>query len=82
MTMAQALPNEATTKVRPAEPIRPLFARLRMLRNRIGHHHRVGGMDLAGCRADLFRLAGFIDPDLSAWIESYSTVTETLRQKP
>jgi len=67
---------------RSALSVRDIFARLRLLRNRIGHHHRVGGGNLAGRYDDILTLAGYIDPDLRDWIDSHSSVTSVISIRP
>jgi hypothetical protein len=63
-------------------PVRERVARLRTLRNRIGHHHSVWSLDLAGRHADLLDLADYIDTDLNEWIDTYSTVATMLAVRP
>lgn len=69
-------PNRAQTTVH--DPV----ARLRTLRNRIGHHHRIWSFDIAGRYADLFAVAGYIDTDLAVWIDAQSRVPPLLVTKP
>ena len=60
------------------EPVK----RLRDLRNRIGHHHRIWSLDIAGRFEDLSAVAGYIDPDLREWIRATSQVPAVLAAKP
>lgn len=57
-------------------------SRLRSLRNRIGHHHRVWALDLPNRHEDLLTVTEYIDPDLRGWIESTSHVATTLTERP
>ena len=77
--LAGGFPNAPSRSV---APIRDRFSRLRMLRNRIGHHHRVGGVNLPGRYADLLTLAGYIDPDLCDWIDLHARVITTIAKRP
>lgn len=56
--------------------------RLRELRNRIGHHHRIWSIDLASRYSDLCEVAGYIDPHLRVWIDTESRVTSLLSARP
>jgi hypothetical protein len=63
-------------------PVRNRLARLRSLRNRIGHHHRISSLDLAARWDDLLTLANWIDPALGIWIESKARVPAVLATRP
>jgi hypothetical protein len=63
-------------------PVRNRLARLRSLRNRIGHHHRLSSLDLAARWDDLLTLANWIDPALGIWIESKARVPAVLATRP
>jgi hypothetical protein len=67
---------------RSPHPIRDRLTRLRVLRNRIGHHHRVWATDLPARYTELLDLAGWIDPDLAGWIGAHSNVTATITTRP
>ncbi len=58
------------------------IGRLRSLRNRIGHHHRIWALDLAALYGDLLEVAGFIDPELSDWIDAHCDVRSLLARRP
>ncbi|HPU14423.1 MAG TPA: hypothetical protein PLQ19_11615 [Aeromicrobium sp.] len=55
---------------------------MRDLRNRIGHHHRIWSLDLDTRWGDLVALAGWIDPQLRAWIETNTGVPAALGLRP
>lgn len=55
-------------------PVRNRIARMHDLRNRIGHHHRVWSLDFDAQWDDLLTLAGWIDPELRAWIKTNTGV--------
>ena len=55
---------------------------LRVLRNRIGHHHRIWAGDIAAKYAELIALATYIDPDLGDWINANGAVASALSQRP
>lgn len=57
-------------------------ARLRTIRNRIGHHHRIWSADVAARYDDLTDLAGYLDPDLKGYIEASSGVPTLLERYP
>lgn len=57
-------------------------ARLRALRNRIGHHHRIWALNLPGRYGDILDLAGHIDPDLRTWIDARTTIPAMLNNRP
>src|SRR5699024_11272242 len=61
-----------------ALPIFPV-ADLRDLRNRIGHHHRIWLQPCAKRHQQLLDLAGYIDPELRAWIRESSARSEERR---
>jgi hypothetical protein len=69
-------PDRAQTTVRA--PV----SRLRDLRNRIGHHHRIWNQDLRGRYDDVLLVTGYIDPVLSAWVDARSAVPAVLRRRP
>ncbi|UFU01850.1 hypothetical protein LQF12_10005 [Ruania suaedae] len=56
--------------------------RLRDLRNRVGHHHRIWALDLDRRLADLRDVATFIDPRLWTLLEAGSNLPELLRDRP
>lgn len=58
------------------------LARLRSLRNRIAHHHRIVGLDLPARHEDILSLLGYIDPDLRGWVENSSRVSVLLGNGP
>ena len=58
------------------------IASLRAVRNRIGHHHRIWSLDITARYTDLLTVAGYLDPDLAAWIHDRSRITSTLAQRP
>lgn len=57
-------------------------SRLRDIRNRIGHHHRIWAMNVSDRYTDMLTVAGYIDPDLRAWIDSRSAVQSVLAGRP
>lgn len=69
-------PNRAQPTVQ--QPVE----RLRELRNRIGHHHRVWSEDVQGRYDDLLGVAGFIDPDLQSFIDQHSLVPRLIKACP
>ncbi len=69
-------PDRAQATV--SDPVR----RLRAFRNRIGHHHRIWSGDIQGHYTDVLTIAGYIDPDLQAFISRGSRVPALLRQRP
>lgn len=62
--------------------VREPVARVRTLRNRIGHHHRIWALDLVNRHEDILIVAGYIDPDLRIWIETSSQVPAVLASRP
>jgi len=54
----------------------------RIMRNRIGHHHRIWAIDVDRNYSDLLTLAGFIDKDLREWISVQSNIIEVLTRRP
>jgi hypothetical protein len=58
------------------------ITRLRDLRNRIGHHHRIWSQPCSDLHADLPTVAGFLSPDLARWIAARSQVPSLLAQDP
>lgn len=59
-------------------PVRDRLARMRDLRNRIGHHHRIWSLDLDARWDDLLTLTGWIDPELRDWIETSTPIPAVL----
>lgn len=62
--------------------VRALVSDLRDLRNRMGHHHRIWRLDLSARHEAILTLAGFMDPQLRAWIEERSAVVDLLARRP
>lgn len=60
------------------EPIR----RIREMRNRIGHHHRVWAHAVGPCYEDILTVAKYIDPELHAFIDAHCAVTNLLKTRP
>ncbi|KQT96167.1 Abi family protein [Sanguibacter sp. Leaf3] len=60
-----------------ADPV----ARLRDLRNRISHHHRVWSQPCSELHVDLLAVAGYISPHLATWITDRSAVPDLLKQR-
>ena len=63
-------------------PVRDRLARMRVLRNRIGHHHRIWSLDLDSRWDDLLTLTGWIDPELRTWVETSTGVPAALDARP
>ena len=63
-------------------PVRDRLARMRDLRNRIGHHHRIWSLDLDSRWDDLLTLTGWIDPELRTWVETSTGVPAALDARP
>lgn len=63
-------------------PVRDRLARMRDLRNRIGHDHRIWSLNLDARWDDLLTLAEWIDPDLRAWIDTSTGVPTALGMRP
>lgn len=61
-----------------ADPV----SRLRHFRNPIAHHHRIWSMDGVARYQDILAVAGYIDPDLSDWIDDASSVRGLLDEQP
>ncbi len=72
----------AHAPTRSPVPVRDRLARMRDLRNRIGHHHRVWSLDLGARWDDLLSLTGWIDPELRDWIETSTDVPAVLAARP
>ncbi|HIW30186.1 MAG TPA: hypothetical protein H9987_09280, partial [Candidatus Luteococcus avicola] len=62
--------------------VREPVARLRAFQNRIGHHHRVWALGVAGRHQDGVQVACCIDVDLTDWIEANSRVAGLLAARP
>ncbi|MBS7548793.1 Abi family protein [Dietzia massiliensis] len=74
--IAGAFPHAPT---RDQSTIQDPVKRLRELRNRIGHHHRVWSEDVQARYGDLLSVAGCIDPALAEFINKRSQVPGLLR---
>ncbi|MFV0435252.1 MAG: hypothetical protein ACK5LO_14930 [Leucobacter sp.] len=72
----------AHAPTRSPVPVRERLARMRDLRNRIGHHHRIWSLDLDARWDDLLTLTGWIDPELRDWIETGTGVPAVLAARP
>jgi hypothetical protein len=77
--LVAAFPNSPN---RNQATIHDPVVRLRTLRNRIGHHHRIWSFDIAGRYADILTIAAYLDTDLSAWIDARSRVARLLATRP
>ena len=71
-----AAPNRAQSTIQ--KPI----GRVRTLRNRIGHHHRIWSEDIQGRYDDLLAVARYLDPDLRDFIDRQARVPQLLRARP
>lgn len=69
-------PNRAQSSVQ--QPV----GRLRDIRNRIGHHHRVWSEDVQGRYDDLLNVAAFMDPELRQFIDERSKIPFLLARSP
>lgn len=58
------------------------ISRIRDIRNRIGHHHRIWNLDIEEYHFDILAVAGYIEPRLETWIESRSRVPRILGARP
>ena len=67
---------------RRPETLRDPVSRLREFRNRIGHHHRIWSEDVGGRYADLLDVAGYLDPQLRAFIDNRSRLPRLLQHRP
>jgi len=77
--LARAFPHSPD---RRRETVSVPVADLRDLRNRIGHHHRIWLQPCAKRHQQLLDLAGYIDPELRAWIRESSAVPGLLNGSP
>lgn len=77
--LVAAFPNSPN---RSQATVHDPVARLRTLRNRIGHHHRIWSHDVGGRFADILTVAGYLDEDLATWIGDRSRVTHLLAVRP
>lgn len=59
-----------------------LMARLRELRNAIGHHNHLLDLELEDEFKNLVKLAKLINPELGRWIKETSSVEEILAAQP
>jgi hypothetical protein len=66
---------------RQRETIEGPLARLHDFRNRLAHHQRIWNRCPSERYEDLLLIAGYVDSELPAWIESTSLVPSLLRQK-
>ncbi len=60
---------------------RPL-ADLHELRNRLAHHHRIWPQPLSRRYTQITALAGYVDPELSRWLNNTSRVPAVLAARP
>lgn len=51
-------------------------------RNRLAHHETIVRRPIAEHYAEMLTLAGLVDADARAWIESVSRVESVLRDRP
>ncbi|WP_146841648.1 hypothetical protein [Cellulomonas composti] len=77
--LAGAFPHSPN---RRRETVADPISDLRDLRNRIGHHHRIWPLPCAKRHNQLLDVAGYIDPNLRAWIADTSTVPTLLASSP
>lgn len=67
---------------RVQETISQPVSKLRHFRNRVAHHHRIWALDCQRRHDDLLNLAGYLDPELRAWIEETTQVPKLLAERP
>ena len=77
--IATAFPYAPT---RAQANIQDPIGRLRDLRNRIGHHHRIWSQNVSDKYKDMLLVAGYIDPNLASFIESQSQVPNLMSKRP
>lgn len=77
--LASAFPHAPD---RRRETVHDPVSRLRDFRNRIGHHHRIWSEDVAGRYGDLLDVAGFLDPELRAFLDRHSRIAMMLKHRP
>lgn len=77
--LAAAFPHSPD---RAQSTIHDPISRLRSIRNRIGHHHRIWAVDVPGRYADLLAITSYIDPELEAWIDDRSAVLQVWARRP
>lgn len=76
--LRKAFPHGAVTKKDLTQPLRLI----QRFRNRLAHHDCLLGQAVEDRVTDMFRIAGFIDPDAAAWIAAHSDVPAVLDAKP
>jgi len=59
-----------------------LMSRLVPFRNRLAHHETIIRRPISSHYDEMLQLAGLIEPDARAWIESVTRVPETLNKRP
>lgn len=77
--LANAFPHAPT---RSHHHVATPLARLRSLRNRIAHHHRIVAVDISGRLADVLELLAYIDPDVRDWVQANSDVPRVKALRP
>lgn len=55
---------------------------LHSLRNRVAHHEPIHHHNLARSHHDMLQLVSWINPDMAAWLEGISRVTDVIAQRP
>ena len=67
---------------RDSKELAGLVQKARLLRNRIGHHHRIWNLDLENHHLGILRISSMIDPEFGRWVSSVSPVPELLIHRP
>jgi hypothetical protein len=64
------------------EPLRDNLEAMLLLRNRIMHHEPVHHRDLVADHAKVYRLIGYIEPEVVDWLRTFDRVPDMLTRRP
>ena len=64
------------------EPLRDNLETMVLLRNRVMHHEPIHHRDLAADHAKVYRLIGYMEPEILGWLRTFDRVPDMLGQRP
>jgi hypothetical protein len=64
------------------EPLRDSLETMVLLRNRVMHHEPIHHRDLAADHSKVYRLIGYIEPEVIGWLRTFDRVPDLLSRRP
>ncbi|MET9069661.1 hypothetical protein [Streptosporangium sandarakinum] len=66
----------------PREPLRDSLQSMVLLRNRVMHHEPIHHRHLEADHTKIYRLLGYLEPEVVVWLKGFDRAPEVLKRRP